>query len=379
MDRNAGRRAVSLAVTGLLLLLGTNVFAQDGTLEERVAALEKERAAGAGILKGVGFSGLVDTSYTYNFNRPDSGSNSLRVFDTEDDSFELDLVKLVFEKKGGSGIGFRTDLDFGHTAQLLGAATAGSSSDDFEFQQAYVTYTGMGVDWVIGKFVTLHGAEVIEAPDNDNISRSFLFGYAIPFTHTGIMGTRRIGETVDVKFGLVNGWDNTSDNNRAKTVHLGFGYTPSDRFAVTVNGMYGAEKDDDTADKRKLLDVVATISPVEDLTLVLNYDLGGEENVLAGGKDAAWSGFSGIVRYDVTDRMGVSLRGEVFNDRDGYRTGTDQDLWEATVTAAYLLRDDLTVRCEYRHDDSNEKVFEDRGGKLKDSQDTVALEMTYTF
>jgi hypothetical protein len=31
--------------------------------------------------------------------------------------------------------------------------------------------------------VTYFGAEVIEAIDNPNYSRSFLFNYAIPFTH----------------------------------------------------------------------------------------------------------------------------------------------------------------------------------------------------
>lgn len=373
------RMAVSALGIIMVFIMGGYAFAENKTLEERVAALEKQGSESVDFLKGITLSGFVDTSYTYNFNRPDSGTNTLRVFDTEDNSFEVDLVKLVFEKKSEEGLGFRTDLDFGHTAQILGGATSGSNDDDFEFQQAYLTYKALGVDWMIGKFVTLHGAEVIEAPGNYNISRSFLFGYAIPFTHTGILGTKPIGDAVDIKFGIVNGWDNTTDNNRAKTGHLGIGYHPSDLFAITVNGMYGAEKDDDTADKRKLVDVVATIKPIKNLTLLLNYDLGSEEKIAPGGKDAKWSGFSGVMRYDLTDRLGVSLRGEAFNDRDGVRTGTDQDLWESTCTVSYMLRENLVVRGEYRHDDSNEKVFEDEGGKLKDSQDTLALEMTYTF
>jgi len=367
--------AAHVVMVMVLVLFGRSGFAEDKTLEERVATLEKQGTAGMEFLKGISLSGFVDTSYTYNFNRPDSGINTLRVFDTEDNSFEVDLVKLVFEKKSEEGVGFRTDLDFGHTAQILG----GANDDDFEFQQAYLTYKAIGVDWMVGKFVTLHGAEVIEAPSNHNISRSFLFGYAIPFTHTGIMGTKPIGDTIDIKFGLVNGWDNTTDNNRAKTGHLGIGYHPSDLFAITVNGMYGAEKDDDTADKRKLMDVVATIKPIKNLTLLLNYDLGSEDKRAPGGKDAKWSGFSGVVRYDLTDRLGVSLRGEAFNDRDGVRTGTDQDLWESTCTVSYMLRENLIVRGEYRHDDSNEEVFEDQGGNLKDSQDTLAMELTYSF
>jgi hypothetical protein len=34
--------------------------------------------------------------------------------------------------------------------------------------------------------VTLAGYEVIEAWKDPNITRSILFGFAIPFTHTGI-------------------------------------------------------------------------------------------------------------------------------------------------------------------------------------------------
>jgi len=36
-----------------------------------------------------------------------------------------------------------------------------------------------------GKFVTLAGAEVINSTLDTNYSRSILFGYAIPFSHTG--------------------------------------------------------------------------------------------------------------------------------------------------------------------------------------------------
>lgn len=127
------------------------------------------------------------------------------------------------------------------------------------------------------------------------------------------------------------------------------------------------------------MDVVATIKPIRNLTLLLNYDLGSEDKSAPGGKDAEWIGFSGVVRYDLTDRLGISLRGWAFNDRDGVRTGTDQDLCEGKCTVSYMLQDNLVLQGEYRHDDSNEKVFEDEGGKLKDSQDTLVLEMTYSF
>ena len=47
-----------------------------------------------------------------------------------------------------------------------------------------------GLTLKMGKFTTPMGFEVIEAPEQPAaVSRSFLFGYAIPFTHTGVLAT----------------------------------------------------------------------------------------------------------------------------------------------------------------------------------------------
>jgi len=50
---------------------------------------------------------------------------------------------------------------------------------------------GRGLRFDFGEHVTHMGYEVTEGYDgwNDNYSRSFLFGYTIPFTHTGLKAT----------------------------------------------------------------------------------------------------------------------------------------------------------------------------------------------
>src|ERR1017187_842475 len=52
---------------------------------------------------------FVSASYSYNLNRPDSGTNQLRVFDFDDNSFKVDVAGLVLQKaisKSGE-VGFR--------------------------------------------------------------------------------------------------------------------------------------------------------------------------------------------------------------------------------------------------------------------------------
>jgi len=58
------------------------------------------------------------------------------------------------------------------------------------------------------------GYELIEGYDgyNDNYSRSILFGYAIPFTHTGVKASYAFSSKVAGMVEVVNGWDLLRDN-----------------------------------------------------------------------------------------------------------------------------------------------------------------------
>jgi hypothetical protein len=142
-----------------------------------------------------------------------------------------------------------------------------------------------------------------------------------------------------------------------------------------INYMQGPEQADNTRDNRSLLDIVATIKPVKKLAIILNYDDGKEDNAVAAG-DAKWSGLAGIVKYDINDSYSVAVRGEYFDDEDGYRTGTVQKLKEVTLTGDIRLDGGLILRPEYRHDTSNKESF-DNGTKKK--QDTLALGLMYRW
>jgi hypothetical protein len=61
--------------------------------------------------------------------------------------------------------------------------------------------------------VTSAGAEVIEAKDNWNYSRSLLFVNAIPYWHFGARTSLPVSKTETIGFQLVNGWNNVSKTN----------------------------------------------------------------------------------------------------------------------------------------------------------------------
>ena len=352
-------------------------------------------------LKEVKLSGVVDVSYVYNTNRPDSGTNTYRVFDRSANAFSPNLVELVLQRepKPDGDVGFRVDLDFGKDAEVFGAAGLGATTDEIDLQQAYLRLTAPlskvfklpdshVAELRFGKFVTLHGAEVIESKDNWNFSRSLLFGYAIPFTHTGLRGYYNYNGIAEGYFGVVNGWDNVNDNNKSKSIEGRIALSPIKElfsFSPWLNVMWGAEQPNDDGNKRTLIDVGATVNPFEKLTLMVNADYGWERGAFLDpngnrSKDnAIWRGIALYGKYDISDWWSLATRGEYFQDLNGTRTGIyRQGLYEVTATSEFKLYKNLITRLEYRHDESTTMPFVQRGEGV-DHQDTVSAEMIYPF
>lgn len=339
--------------------------------------------------KELGLSIYLQGGYTYNFKNPDSQENDFRLFDHKANSFTLDLAQIVFAKEAPvGGVGYKLKISAGETAKFIHSRGLGASDSDpagpnndnaFDLTEAYVDYVaplGKGLKLRFGKFVTYFGAEVIEARDNPNYSRSILFNYAIPFTHTGLMAGYTFSDAIGANIYLANGWDNSDDNNKGKSVGLNLNITPMEQLAMAFNLMYGPEQNN-SSNERFLFDWVGTIKPMKNLTFILNADYATDKNGAPDGADAKWYGYAGIAKYDFSDLFSLSLRAEYFDDCDGARTGTAQKLKEVTLTPEFrIAKTNIIVRPEYRHDWSDEKSF-DSGSKKK--QDTIALGVMYTW
>ena len=340
--------------------------------------------------KLVGLSVYLQAGYTYNFRNPDSGVNRLRVFDHDSSSATFDLAQIVFAKDAPlNGVGYKLKLSAGETARFIHSRGLGindgqdpAKSDGIDLTEAYLEYlapVGKGLKIRFGKYATYFGAEVIEAKDNPNYSRSLLFNYAIPFTHTGLMVGYNFSDTLSANLHVVNGWDNTADNNSAKSFGLSVGYAPMEQLSMYFNAMYGPEQFENSSNNRFLFDWVATIKPIKNLSVILNADYA-TEDMGPHAEDAKWYGFAAIAKYDFSDRYSLAVRAEYFKDEDGVRTGIKQSMKEITITPEIRIAKGLIIRPEYRHDWAGEKTFDShRDSMNKKSQDTIALALMYSW
>jgi len=346
---------------------------------------------------GVDLHGYVDAAYSYLTGTGVFTSGVAdRVFDTEPNSFNLHQAALIIGYQPKEGFGGFVDLTAGRDARVI--ASAGESTSNFDVTQAFVQYAHGAVTIIGGKFVTLAGAEVINSTQDTNYSRSILFGYAIPFSHTGARLTYAASDQLSLTVGVNNGWDQLQDANKQKTGELGVSFTPNKMFSLTVQGYSGVEQlsggafiGAGTHGVRSLIDAVGTYNATSQLTFILNVDWGQQENVtsLVDGTaiKAKWDGAAAYANYQVNDQWRLSVRAEYFDDKDGYRTGVIQKWKEATLTLAYLPTKFIELRAEVRGDKSDSNAFVKDvtffsgafGAGLTDNQTSIGLEAVYKF
>jgi hypothetical protein len=341
--------------------------------------------------KNTELSGFVDTYYSYNFNTPAKACatvggvaivNCLHNFDVSHNAFSLNLAEIALEKKpaADSRGGFRIDLDYGSAAAIVAGFDPSPTSINQNIQQAYVSYlapAGTGTLQVdVGKFVTQHGAEVIETKDNWNYSRSLLFSLAIPYYHMGVRAAYSPNDKVTLGANISNGWNNVVENNTGKTAGFMAIVKPTSAVSWTVNYMVGPEQTDNNSDLRHLFDTTIAYTASPKVSLMLNYDFGKDTVSKAG---VTWQGVGGYLKYAPNSWFTLVPRYEYLQDRDGFMTGVSQNVQEFTLTAEFKHKDGVMIRVEYRGDMAETPYFVKNVSETSKNQHALTMAWVYVF
>jgi hypothetical protein len=340
---------------------------------------------------GLSVSGYIDTAYSHANRNLDTGFSD-RVFDSQSNSFVLHQFGLSIAKQPKEGAGGLVNITAGKDAQTIHSfpettnpQRAVSSTSMFDVTQAYGQYASGPFTLMAGKFVTLHGTEVIASTGNNNFSRSILFG-AVPFTHTGLRGVYTMSDTVNFTVGLNNGWDQLQDQNKGKTLEVGASLTPIKPLTIAASGYFGKEPTGLSSEgKRSSANVVATYTLSDTMTIGGEYLRVQQDNFpsLAAGtpSKAKYDGIAGYFTFMFSPKMRLALRAEQFKDTDGFRFGTAGNKYkEGTATIAYLPSASMEFRGEVRRDSASTAVFNDvSGSNISKTLMTYAVQALYKF
>ena len=236
---------------------------------------------------------------------------------------------------------------------------------------------GKGLTVDFGKFVTPAGAEVIENKDNFNYSRGLLFALAVPYYHTGARIGYTVNDKVSVTGFLVNGWNNVTDNNSDKTVGLSLSVKPSAKVGIIGNYLVGKEQAADAdGGVRNLLDVVVSLAATPKLSVLGNFDYGHDK---LAGDGVDWYGVALGAKFQANDKWAFAPRYEIFQDSDGFATGTAQTLQGITLTGEYKAGGGLLARFEFRTDFSDEDYFVKDNENVVGTQPSLSVGLIYAF
>jgi putative OmpL-like beta-barrel porin-2 len=326
---------------------------------------------------GLNVNGYIDAAYSW-ANRDIQNRFSDRVFDSQNNSFSLHQFGLTVAKQPKEGFGGLINITAGTDAQVIHSFPEAPNSSLFDLTQAYGSYSSGAMTAIAGKFTTLAGSEVIASSGNTTFSRSILFG-AVPFTHTGVRVSYAPSDTITLYGGLNNGWDQVTDANRQKTLEIGATFNPMKALTLTASGYFGSEPVAGTNGERDLIDIVAN------WILSNSLSLGGEllsfRQDIPGGTTAKYDGFALYFTYMLNQQWRAVLRGEYFDDKQGFHfgTATGTKYYEGTLCLAYLPTSSVELRTELRMDQGNNSVFVDSDGSASKTLMTFGLQGLYKF
>jgi hypothetical protein len=346
------------------------------------AAVAAEAPAAAAPPNLPTITGYVEAGYSINFSDTNVGHPvPLRVYDPAGHSFALHAAHLAITHKFTDAISAVIEIDAGRDAAFdTGTAypSANSPFTAFDVQEAYANYGGGMFTLTAGKFVTYEGIEVIEGPLNPTITRGLLFGWAEPFTHTGVKLHFQPMDAFNIGVGVVNGWDQLTDNNGAKTFIARAAITTPILFAA-LSGSFGGEQTGENGNPRYSVDLTGSLTLSQAFVLWFQANFGGEKNAAVPDmmtKDASWWGI-GLQPVFTAGAFSLGGRLELFDDPDGARTqlALKGKYYNITITPGIKLADAFKIRAEFRVDIANLEVL----SKAKKEQYTGALSAEYTF
>jgi hypothetical protein len=382
-------------------------------------------------LSSTTLSGYVDTSAQWNLGSGNANNPNYSFGGaSKADGFNLNVVQLSLDKsldESEWAAGYHVDLWLGPDANALGttAINANGGSSDFAIRQAYValrTPLGNGIDWKIGVFDTVIGYESLSSPNNPNYTHSYGFTME-PTTHTGILGTYKINDMLNISAGIANTFGpsinekaqgpNNSFSTAAesyKTYMASIALTAPSNWgwvggstlsAGIVNGFNSAAGEFGGGGQTSFYAGATVNTPlsalklgaaldyltVRDVTQTFNNN-GGDGDFAGDG--TAWAGAL-YASFQATEKLSLNLRGEFVDDSADLVTDASDfgmrraKIWAATATAQYDLWKNVISRVEFRWDHAdNGKLFgansnSSIGGPTRRNAFLLAAQIIYKF
>ncbi len=323
-------------------------------------------------------TGSVDAYYRNDL--ADTKTNSYTSFTPLHNSFSLGMASLKFEHKGEK-VTAVADLGFGPRARDFSYTDEGITQ---AIKQLYISYAA--TDWLkftLGAWGTHVGYELLDPQLNRNYSMSYMFTNG-PFSHTGFKA-----ELTKGKHGAMLGIANATDYRippdgfiNKKFLLAQYSFAPTEKIKIYLNYVGGQNPD---TSKTNQFDAIVTAKFSDKFNIGYNGTVNstqswdGAKNV----ESKSWWGSALYLNYDPQSWFGLTLRGELFSDKNQFKAfsaaAEGGTIFSATLSANFKTGGFIFIP-EFRVDNANKKVlFINKSGAFTNSAASIILAAIYSF
>jgi len=313
------------------------------------------------------YGAYLDLSYAIDFNFPDNHRWRSKSTTTHVNQLAPNMVRVYVQKdavpqsRWGGELALQDGYDTDRLVPERNAAGdkpidgADTLRHVSRANVSYLAPVGNGLSLTAGLFNSYIGYQSFYAGSNLNYTRSYLADNS-PYFMFGVAASYQFSEALKAGLYVINGYSYLSHPNDQPSYGAQVVWKPVSRWTLIQNLYYGPDQSSTSLKFWRLFSDSIMEWKGDRLTLALAYDIGTEQAVeQTGNPRTFWTGGAFFARWNVSGPWSLAVRPELYWDRNGRLTGSEQLLKAISNTVEYRLyycAQTMIARLEYRYDQS---------------------------
>lgn len=349
----------------LAVLLPLPARAQTAADETSETALQEssQQASGQATTLAWQYGGFIDVAYLNDFNYPLNHLFRSRGTTFRVDEFDVNMAALYLKRptSGPSTWGLELTLQAGKDSEGFGFSATAPNLEGSKWLRhlgptdvSYVAPVGKGLTLQGGIFSSLIGYDSLYSKDNITYTRPWGADFT-PYLMMGINASYPFTRKFTGTFFVINGYWHLAHANNVPSFGGQLACQSSDHLSLKETVLYGPHQSDTSLKFWRFLTDSIVEWKTERVTTAFEYFVGTEKVAVSGSPSALWMSSQLPIHWAFTRRFSITVRPEVYWDRDGRTTGFAQTVKANTTDLEYRLpyrQATAILRLEHRIDDS---------------------------
>jgi hypothetical protein len=309
------------------------------------------------------YGAFLDAAYLLDFNHPVNDLFRSRGTAYKVDEAILNMAGAYLRKSASesSRWGVELTLDGGQDTRIFGFSATAPNLGGSEWLRhlgptdvSYLAPVGKGLTVEAGIFSSLIGYDSLYAKDNFNYTRPWGADFT-PYLMMGVNASYPLTEKLTATVFVVNGYWHLADANHVPSSGGQLAYKVAKHTTLKETVLFGPHQSDTGFEFWRFLSDSIAEWKTDRMTTAFEYQVGTEKIATPGTPRALWMSAQLPLNWVFRKNWSLTVRPEVYWDRDGRVTGFAQTVKANTTTLQYRIpfrQASAIVRLEHRIDDS---------------------------